>query len=88
MCIKRENKQHMKGYMKEKHTSIIYKRKQVQCMTINGHKTSCTRINVSNKERKEKIHNILTTSLKKINTPPNTMIPKTNSPPKNDYSHI
>ena len=31
--------------------------------------------NVSKKERKEKIHNILTTSLKKINnnTPPNTM---------------
>ena len=39
--------------------------------------------NVSKKERKEKIHNILTTP----NTPPNTMIPKTNSPPKSDYSH-
>ena len=48
-------------------------------MSINGHKTSFTRINVSNKERKEKIHNILTTSLKNNNnTPPNTMIPKTN----------
>ena len=45
--------------------------------------------NVSNKERKEKIHKILTTSLKNNkNTPPNTMIPKTNSPPKSDYSHI
>ena len=46
--------------------------------------------NVSKKERKENIHNILTTSLKKKNnnTPPNTMIPKTNSPPKSDYSHI
>ena len=45
--------------------------------------------NVSKKERKEKIHNILTTSLKNNNnTPPNTMIPKTNSPPKSDYSHI
>ena len=45
--------------------------------------------NVSKKEKKEKIHNILTTSLKKNNnTPPNTMIPKTNSPPKSDYSHI
>ena len=44
--------------------------------------------NVSKKERKEKIHNILTTSLKKNNnTPPNTMIPKTNSPPKSDYSY-
>ena len=33
--------------------------------------------NVSKKERKEKIHNILTTSLnKKNNTPPNTMIQK------------
>ena len=30
--------------------------------------------NVSKKERKEKIHNILTISLKKNNTPPNTMI--------------
>ena len=45
--------------------------------------------NVSKRERKEKIHNILTTSLNKNNnTPPNTMIPKTNSPPKSDYSHI
>ena len=44
--------------------------------------------NVSKKERKEKIHYILTTSLKKNNTPPDTMIPKTNSPPKSDYSHI
>ena len=48
--------------------------------------------NVSNKERKEKIHNILTTSLKNKNknnnTPPNKMIPKTNSPPKSNYSHI
>ena len=46
--------------------------------------------NVSKKERKEKIHKILTTSLKKNNnTPPNTMNPKkTNSPSKSDYSHI
>ena len=40
--------------------------------------------NVSKKERKEKIHNILTTSLKrkkrKNNTPPNTMIPKLTLP--------
>ena len=42
------------------------------------------------KKRKEKIHNILTTSLKKKrnNTPSNTMIPKTNFLPKSDYSHI
>ena len=47
--------------------------------------------NVPNKERKKKIHDILTTSLKKIttlNTPSNIMIPKTNSPPKSDYSYI
>ena len=39
--------------------------------------------NVSKEERKEKIHNILTTSLKKIknkNTPPNTMIQKLTLP--------
>ena len=46
------------------------------------------KINVSKIERKEKIHDILTTSLKNNNTPPNKMIPKTNSPPKSDYSHI
>ena len=57
-------------------------------MCKNGHKTQCTRINVSKTERKEKIHDILTTSLKNNNTSPNKMIPKTNSPPKSDYSHI
>ena len=37
--------------------------------------------NVSKKERKEKIHNILTTSLKKNNnTPPSTMIQKLTLP--------
>ena len=39
--------------------------------------------NVSKEERKEKIHNILTTSLKKIkikNIPPNTMIQKLTLP--------
>ena len=37
--------------------------------------------NVSKKERKEKIHNILTTSLKKKNnTPPNTMTQKLTLP--------
>ena len=43
------------------------------------------------KIKSKKIHNILTTSLKKKNnnnTPPNKMTPKTNSPPKSDYSHI
>ena len=46
--------------------------------------------NVSKKEEKKKIHNILTTSLKinNNNTLPNKMIPKTNSPPKSDYFYI
>ena len=45
--------------------------------------------NVSNKERKEKIHDILTTSLKNNNnTPLNKMILKTNSPLKSDCFHI
>ena len=58
-------------------------------MSINGHKTSYTRINVSKTERNEKIHDILITSLKNITTtPPNEMIRKTNSPPKSDNSHI
>ena len=61
-------------------------------MSINGHKTSCTRTMYLKKKEKKKIHNILTTSLKKKknnnNTPPNKMIPKTNSPPKSDYFHI
>ena len=44
---------------------------------------------VSKKERKEKIQNILITSLKrKTTTLPLTQWSKTNSPPKNDYSHI
>ena len=43
--------------------------------------------NVSIKERKEKIHKILTTSLK-ISTLPLTKMSHTNSPPKYDYSHI
>ena len=58
-------------------------------MSINSHKTSCTRKMYLIKKEKKKIRNILTTSLKKNNnTPFNKMIPKTNSPPKSDYSHI
>ena len=41
---------------------------------------------IKNREKK-KINVILTTSLKNINTPPNKMS-YTNSPPKNDHSHI
>ena len=40
---------------------------------------------VSKKERKEKIHSILTTSLNKNNTPLTKM---SNFSPKNDYSHV
>ena len=43
--------------------------------------------NVSIKERKEKIHKILTTSLK-ISILPLTKMFYTNSSPKYDYSHI
>ena len=43
--------------------------------------------NVSIKERKEKVHKILTTSLK-ISTLPLTKMSYTNSFPKYNYSHI
>ena len=43
---------------------------------------------VSKKERKEKIQNILITSLKRKTTLPLTQWSKTNSPSKSDYSHI
>ena len=47
---------------------------------------------VSKKERKEKKRYIISSlhpsKEKANNIPPNTMIPKTNSPPKSDYSHI
>ena len=43
--------------------------------------------NVSIKERKEKIHKILTTSLK-ISTLPLTKMSYTNSPPTYDYFYI
>ena len=48
--------------------------------------------NVSKKERKEKKRYIISSlhpsKEKDNNTPLSTMIPKSNSPPKNDYSHI
>ena len=48
--------------------------------------------NVSKKEIKEKKRYIISSlhplKEKNNNTPRNTMIPKTNSPPKSDYSHI
>ena len=44
--------------------------------------------NVSIKERKEKIHKILTTSLKISTLSLTKKMSYTNSPPKYDYSHI
>ena len=66
MCIKREKKQHMKGVGERKKTyinnieekkSIMYVYKWSQDLMYKN--------NVSKKERKEKIHNILPTSLKR-----------------------
>ena len=65
MCIKREKKQHMKGvgerktYINniEEKISVMYVYKWSQNLMYEN--------NVSKKERKEKIHKILTTSLKK-----------------------
>ena len=66
MCIKREKKQRMKGVGERKKTyinnieekkSIMYVYKWSQDLMYKN--------NVSKKERKEKIHNILTTSLKR-----------------------
>ena len=65
MCIKREKKQLMKGvgerktYINniEEKISVMYVYKWSQNLMYEN--------NVSKKERKEKIHNILTTSLKR-----------------------
>ena len=78
MCIKREKKQHMKIGERNVMTtsSNIYINKNTR-FVITIHKN-----NVSKQERKEKIQKVLTTSLKKINTPPNKNISYTNSPPK------
>ena len=89
MCIKREKKQHMKG-VGERKTYINNIEEKISTMYVyKWSQDLMYKNNVSKKERKEKIHNILTPSLKKNNnTPLNTMNPKTNSPPKNDYSYI
>ena len=58
-------------------------------MSINGHKTSCARtMYLRKKEKKRYIISSLHPSKEKDNTPSNKMIPKTNSTPKSDYSHI
>ena len=58
-------------------------------MSINGHKTSCTRtMYLIKKEKKKYMISSQHPSKNNNNTPPNKMIPKTNSSPKSDYSHI
>ena len=58
-------------------------------MSINGQKTSCTRtMYLIKKEKKKYMISSQHPSKNNNNTPPNKMIPKTNSPPKSDYSHI
>ena len=54
MCIKREKKQHMKGQVKEKHTSTIYKKKISTMYVYKWSQDLMHKNNVSNKERKEK----------------------------------
>ena len=46
----------------ETHTSSYLYENKVQCMSINGHKTSINKANV--KRKKRKVHGNLTTSLK------------------------
>ena len=59
-------------------------------MSINDHKTSCTRtMYLRKKEKKRYIISSLHPSKEKQQHSPNTMIQKlTNSPHKSDYSHI
>ena len=58
MCIKRENKQHVKGQVKEKHTSTIEKRKINIMYVYKWSQDLMYKNNVSKKEKKEKIHNV------------------------------
>ena len=65
MCIKREKEQHMKG-VGERKTYINNIEKKINTMYVyKWSQDLMYKNNVSKKERKEKIHNILTTSLKK-----------------------
>ena len=63
MCIKGEKKQHMKGQVKEK--TYINIKKEISTMYVYKWSQDLMYKNNVSKERKEKIHNILTTSLKK-----------------------
>ena len=64
MCIKREKKQHMKGQVKEK-TYINIIEEKISTMYVYKWSQDLMYKNNVSKERKEKIQNILTTSLKK-----------------------
>ena len=65
MCIKREKKQHMKG-VGERKTYINNIEEKISTMYVyKWSQDLMYKNNVSKKERKEKIHNILTTSLKR-----------------------
>ena len=64
MCIKREKKQHMKG-VSERKTFISNIEEKINKMYVyKWSQDLMYKKNVSKKERKEKIHKILTTSLK------------------------
>ena len=65
MCIKREKKQHTKG-VGERKTYINNIEEKISAMYVyKWSQDIMYENNVSKKERKEKIHNILTTSLKR-----------------------
>ena len=65
MCIKREKKQHMKG-VGERKTYINNIEEKISTMYVyKWSEDLMYKNNVSKKEIKQKIHNILTTSLKR-----------------------
>ena len=73
MCIKGEKKQHMKGWVGERKTYINIK-KEISTMYVYKWSQDLMYKNRKmylKKERKEKIHSILTTSLNNNNTPLN-----------------
>ena len=70
----------------ERKTYINIKKEIVQCMSINGHKTSCTRVMyLKRKKRKDTYYPHYIPQ--KVSTLPLTKWSYTNSPPKIDYSH-
>ena len=71
MCIKGEKKQHMKGWVGERKTYINIKKEISTMYVYKWSQDLMYKNKVSKKERKEKIHSILTTSLNNNNTPLN-----------------